>query len=50
MKTFTIEQFMNTENVIGHSISFDGVKVLYGSDKSGVFNAHIKSGYKAILE
>lgn len=43
MKKYTIEQFLNTENISGHSISHDGKWILYGNDKSGVFNAYIKS-------
>lgn len=37
---YTIEQFMNTEGLANVSISNDGSTVLYGSDKSGVFNAY----------
>lgn len=36
---YTIEQFMNTEKLLGVSISHDDQTILYGSDKSGVFNA-----------
>jgi len=37
---YTIEQFMNTEKLLGVSISHDDQTILYGSDTSGVFNAH----------
>lgn len=39
VRQYTIEQFMNSESLIGVSVSHDDEIVLYGSDKTGVFNA-----------
>lgn len=38
--TYTIEQFMNTESIEGVSVSHDDARILYASDKSGVYNAY----------
>lgn len=37
---YTIEQFMMTESLLNVSISHDDQTILYGSDKSGIYNAH----------
>lgn len=39
-KSYTIEQFMNTESLARASISHDDESILYSSDKSGVYNAY----------
>jgi dipeptidyl aminopeptidase/acylaminoacyl peptidase len=39
-ETYTIEQFMNTESLASVSFSHDESTILFGSDKSGVFNAY----------
>ena len=40
---YTIEQFMNTTSIFGSSFSSDESKVLFTSDKSGIFNAYTMS-------
>lgn len=40
MKRYTIEQFINTETVSNNSLSGDGKKVLFSSDRSGIFNVY----------
>jgi len=40
-KRYTIEQFLNTVAVTGSSFSSDESRVLFSSDKSGVFNAYV---------
>ncbi|MUK90516.1 alpha/beta fold hydrolase [Ornithinibacillus sp. L9] len=40
MAKYTIEQFMNTESLAGVSITHNDGSILYGSDKSGVYNAY----------
>ncbi|HET7578234.1 MAG TPA: alpha/beta fold hydrolase [Bacillales bacterium] len=40
VKKYKIEQFMNTESLIGVSVSNDDQNILYASDQSGVFNAY----------
>lgn len=40
---YTIEQFMNTINIAGSSFSSDESKILFTSDKSGIFNAYTMS-------
>ncbi|GAA0450043.1 S9 family peptidase [Alkalibacillus silvisoli] len=37
---YTIEQFENTESLIGVALSHDGTSVLYASDRTGVYNAY----------
>jgi len=37
---YTIEQFMDTERVMGASFSADGRRVAYSSNRSGVFNVY----------
>jgi dipeptidyl aminopeptidase/acylaminoacyl peptidase len=39
-KQYTIEQFMTTESLASISFSPDEESIIYGSDKSGIFNAH----------
>jgi len=39
-KTYTIEEFLNSEAVMGASISPDGTKVLVTSDRTGILNAY----------
>jgi dipeptidyl aminopeptidase/acylaminoacyl peptidase len=40
---YTIEQFMNTTSIFGNSFSSDESKILFTSDKSGIFNAYTMS-------
>jgi dipeptidyl aminopeptidase/acylaminoacyl peptidase len=40
VKSYTIEQFINTTVVNGGSFSHDDSKILISSDKSGIFNAY----------
>lgn len=40
---YTIEQFMNTTSIFGSSFSSDESKILFTSDKSGIFNAYTMS-------
>ncbi len=40
VKQYTIEQFLDTESVSGGSFSADESRILYSSDKSGIFNAY----------
>ncbi|HET7657285.1 MAG TPA: alpha/beta fold hydrolase [Bacillales bacterium] len=37
---YEIEQFMNSETLVGVSISYDDQNILYASDRSGVYNAY----------
>lgn len=37
---YTIEQFMNTINIAGSSFSSDESKILFTSDKSGIYNVY----------
>ncbi len=37
---YTIEQFMNTTAITGSSFSYDGRRILFTSDKSGIFNGY----------
>jgi dipeptidyl aminopeptidase/acylaminoacyl peptidase len=39
VKKYSIEQFMDTEAIVGTSISYDHQKILYSSDRTGIFNA-----------
>lgn len=39
VERYSIEQFMNTEQVLGGSFSADGKRILFTSDRTGVFNA-----------
>ncbi len=39
-KKYTIEQFINCESLTGVSISPDDEKILFGSDRSGVYNTY----------
>jgi dipeptidyl aminopeptidase/acylaminoacyl peptidase len=39
IKTYSIEQFMNTTSIRGSSFSPDNSKILYSSDQTGVYNA-----------
>ncbi|MDT8438736.1 MAG: prolyl oligopeptidase family serine peptidase [Wenzhouxiangellaceae bacterium] len=41
-QTYTIEQFMDTENLLGASFSADGKRVAYSSNRSGVFNVYVQ--------
>ncbi|MBK7428093.1 MAG: alpha/beta fold hydrolase [Saprospiraceae bacterium] len=43
VKSYTIEQFINTTVVNGGSFSHDDSKILISSDKSGIFNAYTLS-------
>jgi dipeptidyl aminopeptidase/acylaminoacyl peptidase len=43
VKTYTIEQFRDTESIFGHSFSQDEKSILFSSNKSGVYNAYILS-------
>jgi len=38
-KTYTIEQFINTTRIIGSAFSPDESKVLFSSNRTGIFNA-----------
>jgi hypothetical protein len=38
-RRYTIEQFMDTEKVSGNSFSADETKILFSSDRTGIFNA-----------
>jgi len=40
VKQYTIEQFMNTTSIGGSSFSMDEKRILFSSDKSGIFNAY----------
>jgi len=40
---YTIEQFMNTTSIFGSSFSSDESKILFTSDKSGIFNVYTMS-------
>jgi dipeptidyl aminopeptidase/acylaminoacyl peptidase len=40
-KQYTIEQFINTTAMSGSSFSADGSRLLFSSDRSGVFNAYV---------
>lgn len=40
VKKYTIEQFMNTVTIGGSSFSFDESKILFSSNKSGIFNLY----------
>ncbi|MFD2043431.1 S9 family peptidase [Ornithinibacillus salinisoli] len=37
---YSIEQFMNSESIVDVSISHDDESILFGSDKTGVYNAY----------
>jgi len=37
---YTIEQFMDTEQIRGAGFSFDGQRIAYSSNRSGVFNVY----------
>ncbi|WP_460925802.1 S9 family peptidase [Pontibacter brevis] len=39
VKTYTIEQFMNTTSITGSDFSPDNTKILYSSNETGVYNA-----------
>ena len=39
VERYSIEQFMNTEQVLGGSFSADEKRILFTSDRTGVFNA-----------
>jgi len=39
-RKYTIEQFLNTVSITGSSFSSDESRILFSSDKSGVFNAY----------
>ena len=39
-KKYSIEQFINSESLLGASISPDDEKILFGSDRSGVYNTY----------
>lgn len=41
-RTYTIEQFMDTEQVRGATFSADGKRVAYSSNRSGVFNVYVQ--------
>ena len=40
VKQYTIEQFRNTTTIFGSSFSADETKILFSSNKSGVYNAY----------
>jgi hypothetical protein len=39
---YTIEQFLDTESVVGASFSHDAKRVLYSSNRTGIFNAYVR--------
>ena len=39
-KKYSIEQLINSESILGASISPDDERILYGSDQSGVYNVY----------
>ncbi|MFS0864195.1 alpha/beta fold hydrolase [Fredinandcohnia sp. 179-A 10B2 NHS] len=39
VKKYTIEQFINTESIMYNSISYNAERILYSSNKTGIFNA-----------
>jgi dipeptidyl aminopeptidase/acylaminoacyl peptidase len=39
-RLYTIEQFMDTTDVVGASFAADETKVLFSSDRTGIFNAY----------
>ena len=41
-KQYTIEQFLDTESVVGMSFSYDAKRILYSSNRSGIFNAYVR--------
>jgi dipeptidyl aminopeptidase/acylaminoacyl peptidase len=41
-KLYTIEQFLDTENVGGASFSHDAKRVLFSSNRTGIFNAYVR--------
>lgn len=40
VRHYTIEQFMNTEGIAGASVSHDDSRILYSSNRSGIYNAY----------
>ncbi len=40
VKQYSIEQFLNTESIFGGSFSPDEKKILYSSNKTGIYNAY----------
>src|SRR5262245_34318839 len=38
-RQYTIEQFLDTESLTGNSFSADESKILFSSDRTGIFNA-----------
>jgi dipeptidyl aminopeptidase/acylaminoacyl peptidase len=40
VKQYTIEQFLNTVSIFGGSFSFDESKILFTSNKTGIYNAY----------
>lgn len=43
VKRYTIQQFYGSESITGNSISYDGRKVLFSGDKTGIYNAYCVS-------
>ncbi len=41
-ETYSIEQFMDTESLVGASFSADGKRVAYSSNRSGVYNIYVQ--------
>jgi len=40
MKKYTIEQFMDIENIFGCSFSSDETEIMFSSNRSGIFNLY----------
>jgi dipeptidyl aminopeptidase/acylaminoacyl peptidase len=41
-KQYSIEQFLDTESVVGMSFSYDAKRILYSSNRTGIFNAYVR--------
>lgn len=39
VKKYSIEQFMNTESIMYNSLSYNAERILYSSNRTGIFNA-----------
>ncbi|ALC91592.1 peptidase S9 [Bacillus sp. FJAT-18017] len=42
-RRYTLEQFYGSESIAGNFISFDGKKILFSGDKTGIYNAYYVS-------
>ncbi|WP_052342741.1 alpha/beta hydrolase family protein [Bacillus sp. EB01] len=40
IRRYTLEQFYGSESIAGNFISFDGKKILFSGDKTGIYNAY----------